>query len=541
MLRTALALLGAACAAASFAGGGQEWIYQLRPGDTLFDLSHSYLRNPEDWQRLQRHNGVTRDRAMPPGTPVRIPLAWLRAVPAEATVSIVQGRGEVVSGSDGGVRPAQPGMKLAAGDRVRTGPDGSLSIELADGSRILIQASTDMTLETATAYSGTDVLATRLRLSAGRIESAVARQRRPASRHEITTPTAHLGVRGTTFRTAVDADANVTRSEVLEGEVGVAGAPDRAAIPVAGGFGTIVDSSRRPAPPVALLPAPDLSAIERLQERPVVRFKFPALAGSVGYRAQIAPDERFDRILSEGKFAAPEVKFDGLPDGDYVLRVRGVDARELEGKDTRASFRLKARPEPPFATVPPDKAKLRATFVDFEWSQASGAASYHFQLASDPAFGSLVSDLSPLQQARARSPEPLAPGHYYWRVASVDAGGDHGPYGDVRSITLKPLPADPEPASIDDTQVHLLWSAEPGQRFRLQLARDAQFADVLTDLELDRPRTALPKPEPGTYYFRIRATDPDGYVGPYTTAQRIEVPYPPPPWWLMLFLVPVIL
>lgn len=519
----------------------REWIYRLRPGDTLFSLSRAYLRNPDDWLRLQRYNRVSHDRNMLPGTPVRIPFAWLRAVPAAATVIAVEGRCEVVARTDGAIRPLQPGMRLAAGDRVRTGPDGSVSIELADGSKLSIQSATDMTLEAADTFAGTDVLATRLRLSAGRIESAVAPRRRPGSRHEIITPTAHLGVRGTIFRTAADVAAAVTRGEVLEGKVAVAGAAGGAAVTVAGGFGTVVDSSRRPAAPIPLLPAPDLSSIERLQERPVARFKFTALPGAAGYRAQVAPDARFQRILGDGLFPGPDVKFDNLPDGDYVLRIRGLDQRRLEGADAHAEFRLKARPEPPFAALPPDQAKLRASVVEFEWSEASGAHSYRFQLASDPAFSALISDLSPLARTRVRSPQPLAPGSYYWRVASIAAGGDQGPYSDVRGFTLKPLPADPEPAGVDPTHVHLAWGAEPDQRFQLQIARDPQFTQVVAELELDRPALALPRPEPGSYYFRVRATDPDGYIGPYTATQRIDIPGPPFPWWLMLLLVPVLL
>jgi hypothetical protein len=38
--------------------------------------------------------------------------------------------------------------------------------------------------------------------------------------------------------------------------------------------------------------------------------------------------------------------------------------------------------------------------------------------------------------------------------------------------------------------------------------------------------------------MRVRATDPDGYVGPFTTAQRIEVPEAPVrPWWLLFLLL----
>ena len=39
--------------------------------------------------------------------------------------------------------------------------------------------------------------------------------------------------------------------------------------------------------------------------------------------------------------------------------------------------------------------------------------------------------------------------------------------------------------------------------------------------------------------MRVRATDPDGFVGPWTATQTIEVP-PGKPWWLLLLLIPLI-
>jgi len=48
---------------------------------------------------------------------------------------------------------------------------------------------------------------------------------------------------------------------------------------------------------------------------------------------------------------------------------------------------------------------------------------------------------------------------------------------------------------------------------------------------------------------RTQATDPDGFVGPYSSTQRFDIPQPPPPppershpWWLLLLpLLPLAL
>ena len=45
-------------------------------------------------------------------------------------------------------------------------------------------------------------------------------------------------------------------------------------------------------------------------------------------------------------------------------------------------------------------------------------------------------------------------------------------------------------------------------------------------------RLALPKPTAGEYYVRVRATDPDGFVGQWSSPQRFVVEEPRP-WWLI--------
>jgi hypothetical protein len=106
---------------------------------------------------------------------------------------------------------------------------------------------------------------------------------------------------------------------------------------------------------------------------------------------------------------------------------------------------------------------------------------------------------------------------------------------------LRSLPADPAPPAIGDAAIDFAWSGEPDQVFQLEFAADAQFADPVAVVNSDKPSATLPRPKPGTYFLRLRATDADGYVGPYTATQRIVVPSPPFPWWTLLLLLPLVL
>jgi hypothetical protein len=72
------------------------------------------------------------------------------------------------------------------------------------------------------------------------------------------------------------------------------------------------------------------------------------------------------------------------------------------------------------------------------------------------------------------------------------------------------------------------------------MARDGKFEKIHTERKLDQPTITLDRPEAGAYYMRVQATDPDGFVGPFTATQRIDVPEPPPSPWLFLLLLPLL-
>src|SRR5262249_26151296 len=147
-----------------------------------------------------------------------------------------------------------------------------------------------------------------------------------------------------------------TRGEVLKGTVDV-GRDGNAATRVGAGFATLVDAKGRATAPIALLPAPDLSALPALHERLVVRFDVPAVAGAAAYRAQVGRDGDFQAVVAESLAPTGALRFADLPDQEWFLRVRAVDARGIEGRDAVFTFRLKARPEPPIQSNPAPRSK----------------------------------------------------------------------------------------------------------------------------------------------------------------------------------------
>ena len=66
-----------------------------------------------------------------------------------------------------------------------------------------------------------------------------------------------------------------------------------------------------------------------------MRFPLPAVVGAASWQGQVAQDESFDHILLAKSTNGETLTLADLPNGDYVLRLRAVDARGLEGRDFR--------------------------------------------------------------------------------------------------------------------------------------------------------------------------------------------------------------
>jgi len=520
-------------AIASDAPSADDVVYTIQKGDTLIGISQAQLTDPTRWRDLKARNRVANDRRLQPGSTLRIPADWMRQSAAQAVV--VRSDGEATI--DG--RAARAGESLGQGARIQTGAQGSLTLRLHDGAIVTVQPRTSLQLAHLRTLDTSGAGRTRMRLDQGRVENTVNPQRKPGALFEVQTPAAVAGVRGTRYRVA-DVEGSAL-TEVLEGAVSVAGAArDSTSIELKSGYGVRISAAGRVDVPTALLAAPDVTGLPALQERPLARFRLTPLAGAVRYRAQVAPDASFQTVLQESVTESAEVRFVGLPDGEYALRVRGIDAAGLEGIDAVHAFRLKARPEPPFASAPADRGKVRGQKIEFRWTAAAEADRYVLQVASDAAFSTIVTQAADVRATVYVPQHEFIPGKYAWRIASVRKDGDRGPWSDPAVFDVLSAPAAPEPPAIDDDKIVLRWAAEPGQRFLFQMARDAQFSTLHTERQLTEPTITLPRPEMGSYYIRVQATDPDGFVGPFTATQRIDVPKPPPSPWLLLLLLPLL-
>jgi hypothetical protein len=352
---------------------------------------------------------------------------------------------------------------------------------------------------------------------------------------EVTTPTAVIGVRGTEYRVRLG-DDSATGTEVLAGTV-QADPVSAPGVAIPGGHGARLLAGV--SPKVVTLPAaPDVAGIPARFERPLVRLVLPG--EPLAWRVQVAADPAFERVVRDERVSAgAEARIAGLDDGVWHLRLRRIDAQGIEGFDARHAFTLKARPEPPALAAPPARAKLPAGPVDLAWAANLEAASYRVEVAQDADFQHIVQRWSDLPVPRATLPA-AEPGSYHWRVASVRAGGDAGPWGDGQRFELRPVPTAPQGGvSADGKQVELRWEGRAKDGQQVELARDAAFTEVVARADLGEARWALPTPaQPGRYFFRYRAVEPDGFTTPWSSTLVIEVPRD---WRVLWLLAPFLL
>lgn len=499
----------------------QNWIYTVRPGDTLWDLSEFYLLDVSYWKRAQELNGVQDPAHMPPGLRLRFPVSWLRVQPLPATITAVAGQAQVISPGAGGAAAAAAGALVYSGDEIVTGPGGSVVLGFADGADLTIASDSRVVLDKISIFQGAAIADTRLRLRQGRARGKTSDAHAPGARYEISTPFALSAVRGTELRVGLQEDSPGSRTEVLAGRADASSANVSVSIPA--GFGTVVGAGAQPLPPRRLLPPPDLSGIPPVLDRVPIRFSIPSVAGAAAYRMEVAADATFQPLSFEGVSATTSLRGPDSPDGIYHIRVRGIDALGLEGRDSTRAIVLDARPEPPFPIEPIRKAAVPDDRPTFRWTASEEARSYWLQLAAADDFAYPVFERRSVAQPSVSSEEPLSPGWYEWRVATTNRGGDTGPFSDPERFRVPQPGPQLEPPDEVERALVFRWRGAPDERYQVQVAKDRAFANVLIDRTVDLPELRIDDPQPGEYFVHVRSIDAAGLVGNYGPTQTIEV------------------
>jgi hypothetical protein len=495
------------------------YVHTTAQGDTLEKIAQRYLIDTKDWKSIRERNNISNPNAIPVGTPIRIRVAEMRMEPAPVKVLAVQGQVEANGNK------IAPGGLLKEGDKLKTGDNGFVTIQLADGSTINVQSKSTVQLENARQLANSGGVGDSIvRLEAGRLETTVAKQRNPGARYEVRTPTSNMGVRGTVFRAAADESGSRAASEVLEGKVGIAsvGVASAPELGLVQGFGTIAEAGKAPLPPIKLLPAPQASAFPAKLDEGSVEFSFPPVAKASKYRGQIARDRAFGNMLADVVSSDPKVKFADVPTGEYFVRVRAIDNLGLEGNDSAHGFAVqKALAAPNLSARTVNAAAKGAQPPVFTWGATADAKAYRLQVAKDAAFNEKLIDQSGIKDPAFSPVQPLAPGKYYSRVATVGEGGRESAFSAPQTLSVV-APAVPfSPPTSDGSNAVLNWSGSPGTSYQVQLARDEYFHDVIVDRRVTGNTVTLDNLPKGLFFVRVRDAASD--AAPWSVIHNVDI------------------
>jgi hypothetical protein len=416
------------------------FLYTVQPGDSAWTITARYLREQGHWQALRQTNRLRGDH-LRPGQVLRIPMPWLRMTTQEARLSVFQG--EVMRNNGSGWIPAQANTVLTPGTWLRTPPDGTATLLMQDGTRVLVRPSSELRLMALdrtqlsawVASSGassptTTTTPVRIELLRGGLENVVQHQA-GQNRFEVHTPSAVTTVRGTEFR--ISANETDSRAEVLQGAVRLHNPQGQVELPMGMGSRAVRDTP--PMAAVALLQAPEIGAIpDRLGPEQARTHRTPPVAGAVAYRAQWFSHDTPTRLLHEAVNDTPVLAFPDRADGAYRLRLRAIDTLGLEGLSAERVLQVVTPPPPPSLEVRRQGQRLQLT-----WAAANPDVSAQVQIARDAAFTAVVLD-EPTPHRTLSLPWPAsgaAPGHVRIRVLHTD--GTRGPWSASRRIDPPPL------------------------------------------------------------------------------------------------------
>ncbi|MGB8338641.1 MAG: FecR domain-containing protein [Burkholderiales bacterium] len=534
--RFAALTIASLCYFASTAQAAEpEWIYKTWPGDTLISIAGRYLSSPDDWPKLQSYNKIKNPNYLPAGLSIALPAKLMRQGPVSAKIVSLKGKVEATNAA-GASRDLDTNATMSEGETLRTGDNSTAILQFVDGSQAFVLANSKMTLTQLRAYTTTGMVDTRMKLDAGRIETAVKPLIGSGARYEVQTPATQIGVRGTNFRIA--ADPSFGRTEVLEGKVATEAASQHVDLPA--GFGSRTETGKPPAQPVELLAQPNLDKTPAEIQRLPVQIAWADVPKAVSYRTQVSADKTFSTLVSDTVFNTTEAKFADLPDGKYAVKVRAIDPVGLEGKDSVREFTVDARPEPP-AAISEARSIMENERAEFKWNTAPALRSekipaYHFQLAADKDFSKLVADATATENVAAKS--DLKPGEYYWRVASKLANGKEGRFGEPQMLLVKAMPPPPPPSpppppaptlsapAVGENMLFFNWTAPiAATKFEFQLARDAEFKNIVATNQTSDTRLYVPRPATGSEYFaRVRLTTAENKTSDFSNAQKMQLP-----------------
>lgn len=485
----------------------EDWLYTVRKGDTIWGLSHKYLKDPLKFQEIQKYNNVEFDRQIPPGVTLKFPMEYLKFAPAEVEVTAINGTAHFVR--RGAKEQLKLEHKLVLNDILSTEKDSSVALLFADGSELLLGENSELAFDVQTKWGETGMVDSRMRLMKGSAEGRVKPLIGPGANFEVQTPSAVATVRGTEFRVRVDeSDSGVVFNEVDEGIVSVQLHENKTSVKQ--GFGLKTATNLPLTKPKALLPEPIFVNPQKKYPGHPVTLTWQPIDGAKAYSIELFEDAAMTKLVHKEKLALNQVQLPSVPLGQYSVRVRAIDREGLQGLNSSYRFTISPVPSSPSLMFAHDDL-LAGTPIHYRWTAVDGAQKYRWRLAKDKQFRSIVEEIE-LDANERKQPKGLPAGTYYWKVAAGNENGYGQPSAptrfDVRLPTVPVLtPIDSEMPS--DESLNLNWGAvELATEYHWQIASDEEFSNIVEEGRTEGTGVTVNDLPEQSLYIRVAAEGP---------------------------------
>lgn len=277
-----------------------------------------------------------------------------------------------------------------------------------------------------------------------------------------------------------------------------------------------------PAVPVLLSPingAVNISLTPTLNWNPVSNAEF--------YRLQVSTDNAFATtvidvtgLVNAGFAVQPGTLQNGV---QYYWRVNATNAGGTSDWSTVWNFTtIVAAPNAPNLLLPVNGATGVSTQPTMDWSDVSGATTYHLQISFNNQFNALALD----QTGITTSTFVVGPGilsgttQYYWRVSASNVGGE-GLWSSVFNFTTTigapaaPILVSPPNNSTGTSLTPILdWNNVPGATsYRVQLSTSPAFTTTIVNQltgAASQYQVTVPLAYNTTYYWRANAINAGG-------------------------------
>ncbi len=351
----------------------------VRPGDTLWSIANTYLKDPKKWNELLRYNRLpSSDPSITlPGMALKVPVSLVKEqYRAARLLSYVN---DVRLRRRGGAKwqSVNKSIDLYKNDTLRTMVNARADVRFYTGEILNLYPNSIAVLRPPNKKADVELLVGEMR----------------GIRSRVITASALITPRGddTEFGAKIKEDLT-TLVQVYKGLVSVEA--QGKTVEVSEGFAAEVKLDMPPSAPVQLPPLPEFEGVERVQ---------------------IA------------KAGVPQIKLDG---SRFSLNMKASQKAQAGHLTTGAD--MHGLPKTDMADAKNIDTGQMARLI----SIASPVQAYHLQVAKDAGFTSLVLNRNYDAFDELDLTEILSPGTYWMRVSYIDLLGFEGKFNSPRSITV---------------------------------------------------------------------------------------------------------